>query len=393
MWLLFPIVVLFTLIYLKAIEMRGPKKVKEQDRISQYLKFAPHATIAFAGLIVVATIVFFQVLPKPSKTNSISYPNEFGDAFGGILNPLVAFLAAGLTFLAFWIQYDANKKQQKAQEQQRDDIKRERFESRFYEMLRLHKENVSEIDVGGKVNGRKAFMRMFYEFKFIYIAFYEVYFKNQQSFQFRCTPSQLLELAYKTFFHGIGANSDSKVLQMSEKKYHMLILAVHDYLSILESSNRLTVTFYIDGSTKRYDLKRIYKPFDGHETKLAHYYRHMYQMVKYVITEKDSLLSREERYGYLKMLRAQLSNHEHLMLYYNSFAYGRVWVDERLFSTWRMLRNIPLSETNFSKCPKERLLEENNDVVFWDEDGKLKLKLDNEVVFEWDDVDAGSKNG
>lgn len=38
-------------------------------------------------------------------------PNEIGDTIGGILNPIIAFCASILTFLAFYIQYQANKEQ------------------------------------------------------------------------------------------------------------------------------------------------------------------------------------------------------------------------------------------------------------------------------------------
>lgn len=38
-------------------------------------------------------------------------PNEIGDSIGGTLNPIIAFTASILTFLAFYIQYKANNEQ------------------------------------------------------------------------------------------------------------------------------------------------------------------------------------------------------------------------------------------------------------------------------------------
>ncbi|WP_117883737.1 hypothetical protein [Aureibaculum luteum] len=40
-------------------------------------------------------------------------PNEIGDSIGGVLNPIIAFSASVLTFLAFYIQFKANNEQRK----------------------------------------------------------------------------------------------------------------------------------------------------------------------------------------------------------------------------------------------------------------------------------------
>ena len=56
-----------------------------------------------------------------------------GDTIGGIMGPFVAIAAAGLTFIAFWVQYKANI-------QQRHDIAIERFESNLFEMIHIQQE-------------------------------------------------------------------------------------------------------------------------------------------------------------------------------------------------------------------------------------------------------------
>ena len=38
-------------------------------------------------------------------------PNEIGDAFGGLANPVIGFMGVCLTFLAFYIQYKSNERQ------------------------------------------------------------------------------------------------------------------------------------------------------------------------------------------------------------------------------------------------------------------------------------------
>ena len=46
------------------------------------------------------------------------------------MGPFIAIAAAGLTFIAFWVQYKANI-------QQRHDIAIERFESNLFEMIHI----------------------------------------------------------------------------------------------------------------------------------------------------------------------------------------------------------------------------------------------------------------
>lgn len=56
-----------------------------------------------------------------------------GDTIGGTMGPFVAIAAAILTFLAFWVQFKAN-------EQQRNDIALERFESNLFQLIQVQEE-------------------------------------------------------------------------------------------------------------------------------------------------------------------------------------------------------------------------------------------------------------
>lgn len=71
---------------------------------------------------------------NPSITGAI------GDTFGGTLGPMIALLAAFLTFLAFWIQYRANRIQE-------NYIKQQRFEDTFFRLLDHYKKNLDSMDI------------------------------------------------------------------------------------------------------------------------------------------------------------------------------------------------------------------------------------------------------
>lgn len=93
----------------------------------------------------------------------------------------------------------------------------------------------------------------------------------------------------------------------------------------------------------------------------GHYYRQMYQIVKYVANTK--WLDEERRYNYIKMLRSQLSDYEQMMLFYNSLSVnGNNWREPYPESTiemmgfiarFRLIKNIPFHYDYFGNHPKK----------------------------------------
>lgn len=102
-----------------------------------------------------------------AKHSWIDFTNtgEIGDTIGGIMGPFIAISAAGLTFIAFWVQYKANI-------QQRHDILTERFEKKIFEMLHIQQEITNNLVVENSVNqiiirkqGRDVFEYVYKEMK------------------------------------------------------------------------------------------------------------------------------------------------------------------------------------------------------------------------------------
>lgn len=89
-----------------------------------------------------------------------------------------------------------------------------------------------------------------------------------------------------------------------------------------------------------------YKPFSGHASRLGHYFRHLYLTVKLVVYS-DALNNDEERMNYLRILRAQLSNHEQMLLFYNWLSeHGQKWEneDQHFFAKYNMIHNLWYNE-------------------------------------------------
>jgi len=69
---------------------------------------------------------------------------------------------------------------------------------------------------------------------------------------------------------------------------------------------------------------RQYLNYDGYQSILAHYYRHLYQIVTYI--NRRDILSYDDKYHYIKTLRAQLNVFELALLFYNTLSpYGKTW--------------------------------------------------------------------
>ncbi len=287
-------------------------------------------------------------------------PNVIGDAFGGTIGPIVGFVGVVLTFFAFYVQYQAN-------ETQRKTWRIERFESKFYELLRIHKENVAEMNIGDKVKGRDCFIEMFLELR-------ALYFFTTNHFNPDKDNLNILEFSYEMFFHGYR-NFRRKAL--NEEKLSDLITHFQTYINANITSNEKkecykntdTITFctisHYGNTDSSFKVKeRLFFPFknlpvlNGNYNRLEHYYRHLYLMVKYV----DEKCEEQHKQEYFDLIRAQLSNYEQLLMYYNSLA----WFQEEwkpYFVNYKLIKNLPVALADFDKNPEEYFQKELNEGI------------------------------
>ncbi|GAA0894805.1 hypothetical protein GCM10009122_44870 [Fulvivirga kasyanovii] len=383
-------------------------------------KLTPYLLILFfIGLL----LIFVPALITSESFTGITFGTSdgaIGDTIGGTTAPFIGFLGVLFTFLAFYIQYEANQ-------QLRKDIQQDRFETKFYEMLRLHKENVNEVEIDNQYFGRKAFVKMYLEFKFIYHVVMRT--RDKWNKKVRLGESEqpeikddldvLTGLSYSIFFFGVGQLSEGSMIYnnqgihspfmvecirelCSEQRNFRINRSQRDErLKELSLNNELIeegkYNLKVSSSKGRAELDTTFYPFDGHASKLGHYFRHLYQLIKFVVTsppfDSDPKKDWQIKYEYIKTIRAQLSNHEQTMIYYNSFfEAGKIWwgddtIDQKnennndisYFLDWRIIKNIPFNLTQFGKNPRDKFAEELQ---------KRKLSVDEveselSELFEW----------
>lgn len=338
--------------------------------------------------ILIGLVCFFPYwLTKPALTENLDFKGtgQIGDTIGGTMSPFIAIAAALLTFIAFWVQYKANKQQSEQFKNQANDVTIERFENKFYELLRIQRENTTEIDIADVTKGRKAFISMFYEFRFCYAKikkFIEDYNKEELGFS-EDDEETILDIAYHIFFMGIGDNSDKLVIDSLTKRCEQdFIISLIIYLKssvkkawINDHSVRFEVKLKSNPNTLTYSSK--YLPLGGHISRLGHYFRHLFQSVNFIAEQDIKIFNEEKKCEYAKTLRAQLSDYEQLLLFYNVCStLGNAWTnkEQNFIKRFRMIKNMPLPLADFGVIPQQKFKDE---IKYW--------KDKNKSFFEWDE--------
>jgi len=333
------------------------EETKNWDRITIGLLIA-------SGLFLLFSFIAPWLLTKTAlfKSWNFSETGQIGDTFGGIANPFIALVGIILTFLAFYMQIKANKIQRELfykglqenkrqfeqelnsnREQLNDQLaiqthqfKKSEFESQFYEMLKLHKENVNEVSISRKVRLRQSFKEIqdqYFEikgrkaFEEILIELEKCYEAAKSAFPNK-DKEYWLNRAYSVFFFGINSDENGIKRNFYDEKNEVQKVFIDE-------------TKFINNIKSKFNTINGY--LDGYATFLAHFYRHLFQIVKFISVQDENLISYEEQRKYIRILRAQLSNPEQALLFYNwKSGFGSQWENKtnKFFTDFRMIHNI-----------------------------------------------------
>jgi hypothetical protein len=265
----------------------------------------PLLVIFILGVVVIHAFLLCDAF-KGEKINAEN-ASQFGSFLAGYIGMPIALMGVLLLIMTLLEQIKKDKD--------------EGFERRFFQLLDYHRGNVEAIGVGEKV-GLRTFVTLIREFR---MTLDEV----DEACAALCKGipnSERIDLAYMAFYYGTGPNS-TRVLRASIAQYDKDII---DFIII-----RLEDYDWKKAKMKERNLG--YMPFEGHQSRLGHYFRHLYEMVRY-IDRNGGERSKE----FAGMLRAQLSNHEQALLCLNSLStIGAAWKNEGLLVKYRMIKNLP----------------------------------------------------
>ncbi|WP_289011937.1 putative phage abortive infection protein [Dyadobacter sp. 50-39] len=270
-------------------------------------KWGLEAFIILGGLATINLIFFANAY---TETDTVNPENaaQLGDFVGGYIGTIFTLISVVLLVSTLKNQIEASRI--------------EKFENKYFELIKMHRENVTEFGTD-KYNGKKLFVLIIREFRLIQKIVKEVATDLSLSF----TDEQFFSISYYVLFIGVGPNSSRMLLKA---------------LSIYGSNFASTVEKKLnDEETKdRYKKERNleYTPFEGHQSRLGHYFRHLFQAISYVDDQKTYI----NKYDYVKTIRAQLTTHEQALLFINSLSpIGKSWNDIKLIARYKLVKNIP----------------------------------------------------
>lgn len=313
----------------------------------------------YANILIVSGIIILIVstLLFAFKTTAIDFSaslrtdifSHYGSLVGGLVGSL--FSLAGVFLLILNLKG-----------QERDFVKQQ-IENRFFELLKIHRENSYELVIQKK-RGREVFKWLQKElYKCI-----EVVIKVNKELETNLDQKKLINAAYISFFFGAVGKYSSGVV----RKY----LCDYDTNFVDKMLEEFKVSKRIISETEYFP----YKLFDGHQSRLGHYYRHLYQTVKYINNHPSEILDYQDKYQYIKTLRAQLITQEQVLLFFNSLSsLGINWeqektldVNNRLITKYNLIKNIPKGYVSYIS-PEKYYPDVRYEGQYNDTENKLKL--------------------
>lgn len=356
-------------------------------------------TVIFVLKILIEDYNFWNSGVEFEKTGQV------GDFIGGVVGTVIS--AAGFYFL--YLTFN----------EQRKSFEKERLESKFFDLVKLHRDNVAELSFDGVKSskdedslfienrnyiGKSVFKVIFNQFilckneltpfmrrKKMFLPKYEKELL-QNSFikenKIDIVMVAKIDICYSIVYYGLSSEGLLILRNIFSEKYkekfvddilRFLSLKPADNDSILKKwkvlsnrntrgkKNELVKDIYAWRKTKKYNAdsefsevikgyhNRYIKYYGGHQFRLGHYYRHLFQVVKYINEQQN--ISYKEKYNYVKVLRAQLSTYEQAVLFLNSLSkMGAVWElksemnknikgfdkkDFELITKYNLIKNVP----------------------------------------------------
>lgn len=351
----------------------------------------------FIGInLLIYTLLPLLLTYEPINiTNYIGY-GEVGDTIGGTVGPAVAIVAALFTFLAFLEQLKLNKEQmeqfgkqetqfndqfteQKRQfklqldEQKRQfDIQneaqekitqRERFQTHFFELLKLYIDFVKEMELknnsGTTFMGKKVFLEMIESLKYL--------------FKHRCIKHHL----------GTFLRLKRCYISVFEQNFNALnALSNEDLEDGWHIKSDITIQL---GNNQSFAFMQ--KNIED----LEQYLRILHQILKYITNYDSNILSDKEKYQYIVIFRTQISPQEQEILLFHSLFKSNFWIKQGYLTKWRMTKNVRI-DTLLHDFKID--LGELYKVLGVSEDGIYREKddIEGEYVFEFAEQEAKDKN-
>jgi Putative phage abortive infection protein len=261
-------------------------KSEQVDGDSKYLlHWLKYTPIVIGVLAILLIAIYAKIFADLPATESPGAWGSFGDYIGGLLNPVVAFCTL-LVAISVWQQQTHELRvTQNALKDQATTAEKQRQEQRFFDLLNLYLRTLDSITLTPHVSGSP------------------VYYRGKEAIKEWMKPDNRIGKKFREFLtHGIGF------------KY---------------PNGQETVEINVASLQYEWRSQPQFRDFD-------HYFRVVYRILK----ESEKLLG-AEHFNYVKLLRAQMTEHELRLIAMN------LWFDEEgekmrsLVEKYGLLKHLP----------------------------------------------------
>lgn len=266
------------------------------------------------GIICFFSIIFRDEYYSYGGSIDTDLASNFGDFIGGFIGTIFSIIGVLLVILTLIYQIIENRKTA--------------ITNQFFKMLDFHYENINNLHINditssnepkhkNEINNRRAFV--------IFKKQLELLLKEVENINarrnFNLSPEDIIDIAYISFYYGIDKQwSEFSASKLNKYTPHSKTI----YDDLLEFKNNSVIKV---GRTN--------------QTSLSAYYRNMYNAIKLI--DNNNFLTEKEKKDCIKIFRAQLSNPELYILFFNLVSrFGKKWIENKYVTKYEFIKNIPL---------------------------------------------------
>lgn len=263
--------------------------------------------ISLIGSAVIFSNQTFNI--GSSKIIDANLSTQLGNLYGGFIGTI---LSASSVFLLIYTIFH-----------QKIETQKNSLEINFFKMLDYHNQHLNYICIPhlnpekGLVEGKRAFIQFKIQFKNILEITKTVLSKNDLSF----SDQQLADISYIIFYYGIEGSWTNFIYNKCKKC---------DFIS-LNLVKEIQEELIAKGQKKFIRANQTY---------LSSYFRNMYNAIKMI--DESKLLDSQEKKDLIKIYRAQFSNPELYILFFNILSrFGKKWIENKYIERYELIKNIP----------------------------------------------------
>ena len=278
-------------------------------RLNNIIKYVS-ILFCIAMIVIVPVVIFNDAYFGFSYQIDTELASKFGDFFGGFVGTLFSILSVLLLIYTITSQYIENSKNN--------------TKDHFFKMLDYHTENVRsirvaslEVDKNDVIDeGRRAFVVYKIQLKRLLQLVDEI----NIAMSLELTAAEKIDIAYICFYYGLSETWVDFV--RGKLDCHACGIAIADEM------------------LKKVNANETLKLGRTNQTELSSYFRNMYNAIKLI--DSDKYLTDSEKIDLAKIYRAQLSNPELYILFFNLVSrFGSKWNDRGYVVKYQLITNLP----------------------------------------------------